>query len=62
MSRVEASKYVPDDAQGSAPMPAGKRINVIQDVIPACDEGRARVEGGLISFEDYEALMCEGKG
>ena len=50
------------DAQASAPMPAGKRINVIQDVIPACDEGRARVEGGLISFEGYEALMCEGKG
>lgn len=61
MSRMEASRYVPD-ARGSAPMPAWKRIDAIQEVLPACDQGRAEAEGGLISFEDYEGLVRAGKG
>lgn len=61
MSRVESSKYVPD-AQGRAPLPGWKRIDAIQEVLPDADQGRAQQEGGLINFEDYEALVRAGKG
>ena len=61
MTRVDASKYVPD-AEGKAPLPAWKRIDAIQDVLPACDQGRAAGEGGLINIEEYEVLVREGKG
>mgnify|MGYP001766220268 CR=1 FL=1 len=61
MSRIETSRYVPN-AQGKAPMPAWKRIDAIQDSLPAGDQGRADNEGGLISMEDYEVLVREGKG
>jgi predicted pyridoxine 5'-phosphate oxidase superfamily flavin-nucleotide-binding protein len=61
MNRVETSRYVPD-AQGKAPMPAWKRIDAIQDSLPAGYQGRADKEGGLISIEDYEVLVREGKG
>lgn len=43
-------------------MPAWKRIDAIQEVLPACDQGRAEAEGGLISLEDYEGLVRAGKG
>ncbi len=56
-----SSKYV-TDARGSGPMPAWKRIDAIQEVLPACDQGRAEAEGGLISLEDYEGLVRAGKG
>lgn len=61
MSRIEASRYVPNQ-QGQAPLPAWKRIDAIQEVLPGADQGRAAQEGGLISFEDYEALVRAGKG
>lgn len=61
MTRVESSRYVPD-ANGNAPLPAWKRIDAIQDVLPAGDVGRADAEGGLISLDDYEALVRAGKG
>lgn len=61
MSRIETSRYVPN-AQGKAPMPAWKRIDAIQDSLPTGDQGRADNEGGLISMEDYEVLVREGKG
>ena len=61
MARVEASPYVPDD-KGQAPLPAWKRIDGLQDVLSAHDQQRAEAEGGLISQEDYEALVREGKG
>ena len=61
MSRVATSKNVPN-AQGKAPLAAWKRIDIIQESLPACDQGRAEKEGGLISFDDYEVLVREGKG
>jgi len=61
MSRLETSRYVPD-AKGKAPLPAWKRIDAIQDSLPACDQGRADKEGGLISIEDYDVLVRDGKG
>lgn len=61
MGRIDASRYVPDE-DGKAPLPAWKRIDAIQEVLPASDQGRAKAEGGLISMEDYEGLLREGKG
>lgn len=61
MGRIDASRYVPDE-HGKAPLPAWKRIDAIQEVLPASDQGRAEAEGGLISMEDYEGLLREGKG
>ncbi len=61
MTRVQSSKYVPGP-DGAAPLPAWKRIDAIQEVLPACDQGRAGAEGGLINLEEYEALVRAGKG
>ncbi|MCB1519083.1 MAG: pyridoxamine 5'-phosphate oxidase family protein [Hyphomicrobiaceae bacterium] len=60
MSRVAPSAYVPD-AEGKAPLPAWKRIDAMQEVLPSGDQGRAAVEGGLISMEDYAELVRAGK-
>lgn len=59
MQRVAPSRYVPD-ANGEAPMAGWKRIDKIQPVLPACDQGRAQREGGLYSQEDYEAMAARG--
>ncbi len=58
--RVEASPYVPDDA-GSQPLPAWKRIDLMQPVLPPKDEGRAEREGGLITGEEYAARVANGE-
>lgn len=61
MSRVETSKYVPDD-QGKAPLATWKRIDAIQDSLPIADQARAAAEGGPITMEDYEELVQSGNG
>ncbi|MEM6834246.1 MAG: pyridoxamine 5'-phosphate oxidase family protein [Pseudomonadota bacterium] len=57
--RLETSKYVPDE-KGEQPFPAWKRIEAIQDALPAKDQGRAGSEGGTISFDDYEDHVAKG--
>ena len=59
MKRVEPSRFVPDDS-GEAPLPAWKRIDVVQDVIGEADRVRAR-EAGLITAEEYETLLRSGR-
>lgn len=58
MERVEASRYVPDES-GEAPFPAWKRIDVMQDVLGEDDRATAQA-AGLITVEDYEALLQSG--
>jgi uncharacterized protein len=58
--RVGTSRYVPDSA-GSAPLPAWKRIDFMQGVLPPKDLGRAEQEGGLISMEDYAEKLAAGE-
>lgn len=54
--RVETSKYVPD-ANGEQPFPTWKRIDGIQDVLPAAEQATA-AEKGVVTQEQYgEALM-----
>lgn len=58
---VEASRYVPDE-QGHAPLPAWKRIDLLQPFLPERFQGRAEDEGGTITAEEYSRKVAEGDG
>jgi uncharacterized protein len=58
--RISASPYVPD-ASGNAPYPAWKRIDALQPVLPAIDEGRTDAAGGTITMDDYAAKLATGE-
>lgn len=53
------SKYVPD-ANGDAPLPAWKRIDLMQGVLPERFQGRADTEGGTISIDEYQQRLADG--
>lgn len=57
--RVERSPYVPAP-DGSQPYPSWKRIDAVQDALPARDRGRAEAEGGTIGFEEYVGKVRQG--
>ncbi|KEP70631.1 pyridoxamine 5'-phosphate oxidase [Thioclava dalianensis] len=57
--RVSDSPYVPD-AEGQQPFPSWKRIDMLQEVLPAKDMGRTEAEGGEITFEDYVGKVMDG--
>src|SRR3712207_9194346 len=57
--RVGPSPYVPD-ADGRAPLPAWKRIDAIQDVLPPQDRDRTGAEGGTISVGEYAERLRPG--
>jgi uncharacterized protein len=59
-SRVDSSRYVPDQS-GSAPLPAWKRIDFVQGVLPPKDLGRAEENGGLITIDEYAAKLAAGE-
>jgi predicted pyridoxine 5'-phosphate oxidase superfamily flavin-nucleotide-binding protein len=58
--RVETSKYVPA-AQAETPIPAWKRIDFVQEALPERDQGKAANAGGLITIEEYEAMLGKGE-
>lgn len=57
--RVALSPYVPDD-KGEQPFPSWKRIDLVQDALPARDAGRAEAEGGIITFDGYVDKLMDG--
>lgn len=57
--RKEQSPYVPD-ANGEQPLPAWKRIDGLQSVLPPKDLGRAEAEGGTITGEEYARRLAAG--
>lgn len=58
--RVEATnRYVPD-ANGEAPLPAWKRIDMIQEALPEADAGRVAESGGTITEDDYKQKVMDG--
>lgn len=59
--RVETSKYVPEEGKAT-PDPAWKRVDIVQEALPSQDQGRAENNGGLIDFDEYEALVKKGNG
>ncbi|MEZ5228854.1 MAG: pyridoxamine 5'-phosphate oxidase family protein [Acidimicrobiales bacterium] len=59
-TRTEDSPYVPAD-DGSAPLPAWKRIDALQDALPPRDQGRAELDGGTIDGAEYAEGIREGR-
>ncbi len=58
-NRVETSRYVPD-ANGDQPVASWKRIDGIQDVLPASDQARVADAGGVITDVEYGAKLVAG--
>lgn len=58
--KASQSKFVPDE-EGKQPFPAWKRVDLIQEVLPAADQGRAEQEGGTITAEEYYAGVQRGE-
>jgi uncharacterized protein len=55
------SRYAPT-AACETPMAEWKRIDMLQDALPAKDVGKADKAGGLITIEDWFKNASEGKG
>lgn len=60
MKRVEGSRYVPDTVTGHQPIPGWKRIDAIQGVLPGRDRGKADSVGGLITMDEWGAMVAKG--
>jgi uncharacterized protein len=60
MQRVSPSRYVPDPATGHQPIPGWKRIDAIQGVLPQRDQGKADQAGGLITMDQWGAMVGQG--
>lgn len=58
--RVAKSKFVPDPGK-ETPVPAWKRIDQIQDQLPAHQQGLAEENGGEITMEQYGKLLESGE-
>jgi hypothetical protein len=58
--KVEDSKYVPK-AGCETPIPSWKRIDFVQEHLPASDQGKADAEGGLITMEEYAGKLMRGE-
>lgn len=59
MEKVSASRYVPRD-NVETPLAGWKRIDIVQDALPAEDHGRADEEGGQITVEDWFGKVAVG--
>jgi len=59
--RVSQSRYAPT-AACETPLAEWKRIDMIQDALPAKDVGRAEKAGGLITIEEWVGNVAKGKG
>jgi len=57
--RLGQSPYVPDE-NGAQPYPSWKRIDMVQDALPAKDAGKAAAEGGTITFDGYVEKLMDG--
>jgi predicted pyridoxine 5'-phosphate oxidase superfamily flavin-nucleotide-binding protein len=58
--RLSSSKYVPQRSCPT-PLPAWKRIDTLQHVLPQHDQKQA-AELGIITAEEYVELVMQGKG
>ncbi len=57
--RVENSPYVPD-AEGNQPYPKWKRIDGLQEHLPATTQALTASSGGTITSEQYAQALAEG--
>ena len=56
MSRRQSTAPV-----GQTPFPAWKRIDLVQDALPANDRQRIEREGGVITQEEYGCKLAAGE-
>ena len=56
--KIEPSKFVPGST-GETPIAPWKRVDDIQEALPARDRERVEREGGLISRVEYEKYISE---
>lgn len=61
MKLLDHSKYVPSE-DGSAPSPAWKRLEYVQDVLTEDDRNHAASEGGPLSLDEYMEQVKKGDG
>ena len=59
--KVDPSKYVPR-TECDTPLAGWKHIDMIQEVLPTRDQGRAGKEGGIISMEEWYEKVAQGDG
>ena len=57
--KLETSRHVPD-ADGHQPHATWKRIDDLQDHLPAKDKARTDREGGVITASDYAQALSKG--
>ncbi len=53
------SPYVPD-SDGQQPYPSWKRIDLVQEALPAKDQGKTGDAGATITFDDYVGKVMDG--
>ncbi len=56
MKRIESSRFVPR-AACETPLATWKRIDLVQDVLPPKDQGRAERAGGVMTMDEYIAKL-----
>ncbi len=61
MKRVEQSHTVPV-ADKPTPFAQWKRIDAVQEALPAKDQGRAEQSGGLITMDQWVDNLMKGEG
>ncbi len=59
MQRAETSRYVPRE-DTATPLAGWKRIDIVQEALPAEDHGRADREGGQITVDDWFGMVAKG--
>lgn len=59
--KIETSRYVPQ-VDRDTPVAEWKRIDLVQDVLPAKDIGRPEEAGGVITIEEWIDNVGKGKG
>ena len=59
MDKVKTSRYVPR-AACETPLAGWKRIDIVQDSLPAREQGKAAKAGGLITVEDWFGKLAQG--
>jgi predicted pyridoxine 5'-phosphate oxidase superfamily flavin-nucleotide-binding protein len=61
LKQVEPSKNVPRP-NCETPFAVWKRIDMLQDALPAKDQGKAEKAGGLMTIEEYFGKLAKGEG
>ncbi len=57
--KVKTSRYVPQK-EVETPLAGWKRIDIVQEALPANDQGKAEQAGGLLSVEQWFGKVAEG--